>query len=382
MKTSNISTKTDKWNEERKNLLRQNYFSSQTNFVLCLDITKIGKNHSLFCALDLAARNIVGHCFIENNMKVVDVIETLTKILKDRDFLPKVQIIHSDRESLFKNEAYYEFLNQHNISASRSSAKAHENKVIERSFRTLKDIIKKKLNIDLKSKEILVNHFENFSEKAHFIKHVIEFYNNKPHKALYEMTPNNMEEALFCQNQATDIIDNHLVPALAKNDKGELANKITIFRKTVIQEYLESYIEDSKKFLISFRNETMNHLAVILKQNYTLYQQNLDLKKQMDFVESEMKVMKDKRLLKEQRALKRKNATNQKLRDSVNEKEFQGILELVKQNHFVASRRKTAFLLLYVTGLRVSTLLKFKIKHVQDLLNQGETQKPLIKRGG
>jgi len=27
--------------------------------------------------------------------------------------------------------------------------------------------------------------------------------------------------------------------ALAKNDKGELANKITIFRKTVIQEYLE-----------------------------------------------------------------------------------------------------------------------------------------------
>ena len=47
-------------------------------------------------------------------MKVVDVIETLTKILKDRDFLPKVQIIHSDRESLFKNEAYYEFLNQHN----------------------------------------------------------------------------------------------------------------------------------------------------------------------------------------------------------------------------------------------------------------------------
>lgn len=31
--------------------------------------------------------------------------------------------------------------------------------------------------------------------------------------------------------------------------------------------------------------------------------------------------------------------------------------------------------------MRVSNLLKFKIKHVQDLLNQGETQIPLIKRG-
>ena len=106
--------------------------------------------------MDLAARNIVGHCFIENNIRVDHIVETLRQILKDKDFLPKVQVIDSDKESLFKNEAYYEFLNQHNISASRSSAKAHQNKVIERSFRTLKDIIKNKLKIDLKSKEYLL----------------------------------------------------------------------------------------------------------------------------------------------------------------------------------------------------------------------------------
>lgn len=91
--------------------------------------------------------------------------------------------------------------------------------------------------------------------------------------------------------------------------------------------------------------------------------------------------MRDCRLLKEQRALKRKNANSQKMRDSMNENEFKGILELVKPNNFVASRKKTALLLLYVTGLRVSQLLKFQIKHIQQLLDKGETTIPLIKRG-
>ena len=128
-----------------------------------------------------------------------------------------------------------------------------------------------------------------------------------------------------------------------------MANKITDFKKFVVHDSFDSYIGDSKKFLMHFRNERMNHLNVFLNQNFILYEQNLNLKKQMDFVESEMKVMKDKRLLKEQRALKRKNATNRKIRDSMNENEFQGFLELVKQNHFVASRRKTAFLLLLLS---------------------------------
>ena len=85
------------------------------------------------------------------------------------------------------------------------------------------------------------------------------------------------------------------------------------------------------------------------------------MKKQLDCVEGELQLMKDQRLLKEKRALKRKSAATQHIRDSVTEQEFRGILELIKQNTFVASRRKTAFLLLYVTGLRVSNLLKLRI---------------------
>ncbi len=185
--------------------------------------------------------------------------------------------------SFFKNQTSYEFLKEDQIKASRGSAKGHEIKVIERTSRTLKGFIKNKLKIDLKSKEITLNYFQSFSEKAQFIKQVIEFYNNKPHKALYGIYPNNMEEALFCQSQSTNIIDKDFVPALAKNDKGDLANKITLFKKSVVHDSFDSYIGDSKKFLMHFRNETMSHLNDILKQNYTLYQQNLELKKQINF---------------------------------------------------------------------------------------------------
>lgn len=56
-------------------------------------------------------------------------------------------------------------------------------------------------------------------------------------------------------------------------------------------------------------------------------------------------------------------------------------MELVKQNGFVASRKKTALFLLYVTGLRVCNLLKLRIKHINELLDNGNTVIPLIKRG-
>lgn len=182
--------------------------------------------------------------------------------------------------------------------------------------------MKKRLKIDPESKEISLNHFSNFAEKAQFIKEIIEFYNNRPHGGLCNMTPNQMEEALFCQKESANIIDNQLVPFLAKNDQGAVAKQIEAFKQVVIHDYLESYIGDPRKFLERFTKETMGHLNTIIKHNYTLYQQNFDLKKQMNFVESELQFAKEERLLKAERALKRKNAITQKMRDSVSEDEL------------------------------------------------------------
>ena len=39
--------------------------------------------------------------------------------------------------------------------------------------------MKRRLKIDPKNKDISLNHFSNFAEKAQFIKEIIEFYNNR-----------------------------------------------------------------------------------------------------------------------------------------------------------------------------------------------------------
>nr|QIQ59660.1 hypothetical protein [Trebouxia sp. A1-2] len=98
-----------------------------------------------------------------------------------------------------------------------------------------------------------------------------------------------------------------------------MAKQIAGFRQFVIQDIFESYIGYSIKFFNLFREQTIDHLNNIIKQKYTLYQQNLDLEKMINFVESEVQIMKEERLLKEEKAKKRKNAITKKMRDSVNE---------------------------------------------------------------
>ncbi len=82
-------------------MVKKQYLSSKINFVICFDITYLFKNGELFCALDLAGRVIVGHCFKEKHIDTQDVIHTTRQIIRDRSFLPQINIIHTDRASHF-----------------------------------------------------------------------------------------------------------------------------------------------------------------------------------------------------------------------------------------------------------------------------------------
>lgn len=126
----------------RQHLVKHNYLSSKTNYVICIHITTISKDFQLLCVLDFPARNIVAHCFKKPPLNVQDVIQTLSKAIEDRHFLPKIQIIHSGKVSIFKNETYCNFVDSHAINISRASCKGHTNQVIERTFRTIKDLLK------------------------------------------------------------------------------------------------------------------------------------------------------------------------------------------------------------------------------------------------
>jgi len=369
---------------QKQNLIKQQYLSSKTNHVICIDITKLGTFYGYcFAAIDLAARNIVGHCYKEQPLNVQDILDCLSAIIQQRSFLPKIQIIHSDRESFFKNEQYYNFLDEHQIQISRGSTKGHDNQVIERTFRTLKDILRTQLQVDwkyksktdpLKQKGFSIKQIDEALQKA------IEIYNNKPHKALYLMSPNQMEEALFQQNyEEKNNNHNHheKVPLLARNSNSIEANEIINYKHQVIQNYAGNW----QRFFLDFRNENAQKLNQIATQNHNLYQQNLQLQEALSFVKTEMEVMQKARIRAEQRREKRQKATKQVMRDSISSDDFQFILNSVKFTGFVPARKRAAFILLYSTGLRVSNLLALTINHIKELLDKGKTFIPLNKGG-
>lgn len=216
--------------------------SSQTNYGICIDHTQLGELGFCFCAIDLASRGIVGHCFKDRPFNSLDIIDTLRKIIQERSFLPNIEIIHSDRESLFRNINYEQFLEENKIKISVGSAEAHSNQVIERFFRTFKNIVRKRLQPSwiegqkdpLKRKDI------KYQELINIVKESIEFYNDRPHRSLFGMSPNAMEEALFLQQNQTNslqIVEQKPIQPLAKNDDSVIAREIIKYKHHVIQEF-------------------------------------------------------------------------------------------------------------------------------------------------
>ena len=373
---------------QKQNLIKQQCLSSRTNHVICIDSTKLGLSYgSCFAAIDLAARNIVGHCYKQKPLNVQDILDCLSAIIKQRDFLPRISIIHSDRESLFKNEQYYQFIEEHKIQISRGSTKGHDNQVIERTFRTLKDLLRAQLQPGwkpaLKQQDPLKQKGFSIQQIDEALQKAIEIYNNKPHKALYLMTPNQMEEALFQQNyqeENNNNIQEHQtpkIPLLASNGDSKEAIEIRNYKHKVIKNYAGNW----QRFFLDFRNENAQKLNQIVTQNHDLYQQNLKLQEALTFVKNEMEVMQKARIQTEQRKEKRQKATKQIMRDSISPHDFNFILNSVKSTGFVPARKRTAFILLYSTGLRVSNLLALTINHIKDLLDKGKTVVPLNKGG-
>ena len=132
--------------KSKQDLIKNNYLSSKTNHVICTYITNLGKNGEIYVGIDIAARVVIMHCYKKEPLNVKDIIETLTMAIKHRGFLPNIKIIHSDRGSIFKNLPFQQFIEEQGIDISRGSAKGHTNQVMERTFRSLKDIIRDQMD--------------------------------------------------------------------------------------------------------------------------------------------------------------------------------------------------------------------------------------------
>lgn len=115
------------------------------------------------------------------------VLSFLVKVLEAREFANPVEVIYTDRESLFRNERFMQFLEDRNVTVSRGSSKAHNNQVVERLHRTIKQKLRKLLKDDplLGGKKFAPKKFPYhlFSEKVlnEAMNKAIELYNNSPH---------------------------------------------------------------------------------------------------------------------------------------------------------------------------------------------------------
>lgn len=392
--------------KEVRNLIMQKYISISTNYAICMDITNLGVYGQLLVAVDIAARNIVGHCYHSEAITTEHVCQTITQFAQKRSFLPKIEIIHTDRGSIFTNPEYYDCIDQHKILKSRGSSKGHQNQVVERLFRTLQNILRALILPGWKQKDPdpLKQLQLSSQEMASLIQQAIEKYNSKPHRHLEGLSPNQMEEALFLKHgnehpqEPTQLI--------VKNDNSLLAQEAIEYRRQVAQQFkgdwlrffiewkkdqeklqkqVISRIEQSKEQVIAHLIQTAKEAEAraeqIQSQYKNLYHEHLETQKHVHYLSEQAQAAQREKEEKEQRKLKKKQAKKQEIRQTVSSEEFELIINLVKGRGNAKPRRRLALVLLFLTGLRVSNLLLFKVAHGSELFEKGNTHIPLIKGG-
>lgn len=383
---------------EQQNKILNKYLSIST--AICIDVIRIGIYGEILLAIDLAGRTVVGHCYSPTYINTLEVCKTIETIQRYRAFLPKIEIIHSDFESIFNNETFYECLASLNIRSSKGLRKKNQNQVVERLNRTIKDIIRTKmLNKRWQKKEekdpFYTQKFRA-NQIAEIIKQSVEEYNQRPHTALFGLSPNHMEEALFQkhQNKATaklvtlwknDQATKELVP-LWVDDQSPIAVDIRDYKKEVA----EKYKGDWEQFFIEWKldqeqqyklvvNEIIKSVQESRAKYENLYRQHIEMQKQLEFFyQQALQVQKEKQE-KELIKLKKQQAKKLPLRDTIDPAEFYEILKMVEGKPFVKERKTLALILLYLTGLRVSNLLVFNVINGKELFEKGQTKIKLRK---
>lgn len=376
------------------NLIKQKYNSTSSNHVICIDETSLGAYGTLFLAIDLASRCVICHCYHSENLNQFLVVEALSMAIRQRSFLPPILIIHSDRGSIFKNETFSNFLTKEGIIHSRGSAEAHQNQVVERLNRTIKEILKGLLDPKwrvTKSKP-LKQCTLSFLEFGDLVKKSIEIYNSKPHRSLDNRSPNNMEEALFHTH------GNIHPKAVVLYDSKSLEYKA--YQTKVLQDFdgdwerfFMNWLEESRSNHAESLSEIrLNQAEIVttlkekaaeaLKQYETLYEKYHKIQKDLEQVLTEALMVKEAREAKESRKLARKGRKKRAIREVITLENLTLIFSLVKgRTAFQISRRRLGLILLYFTGLRVSNLLILTIQNVRDLFSEGKIKISLIKGG-
>ena len=357
---------------EYENKILQRYVSSKPNHVICIDISYFVNDKCYFVGIDLATRLIVGHFFKTSAIQVNDIVNCLSSILKARKFVNKVEIVHSDKESLFKNEIYWNFLKLNDIEISHGSSKSFNNQVVERLHRTLKYNVRKSLINQLgeSNKKLIFKRVSGDVLKQTLSTEITK-YNNTPHSSNYKLSPNSMDEAFHAYSRENEPIEGVLV------ENSKIDNEITKLRRNVAKRYAGNW----ESFFIDWRKDQAIKDERLFNNNLELQRKVDLLQQELSYISEQTKIQELDRHKRELNKIKRETALKLPLRDVISNEEFVRIIKIEKRKSYSGCRRRLALVLLYLTGLRVSNLLILSLRHVKSLFKEGKMVIPLIKKG-
>lgn len=227
------------------------------------------------------------------------------------------------------------------IEISRGSAKRHTNQV---TFRSLKNLIRDQLDSTWKSKERKEKYdpIEMISIDAQkmndIVNTAINQYNNRPHKAVSQITPFSMEKHHYNEKKEKVYNDRPLtineqsiegqdikkdqpqaivqyVPKARVLPKPEQPPKLYAFiQKKAKLDHVISTVDNQKDIIIK---DITKQLQAISQKNQEMYQLNYQLQQQMHHIKVEAEKQKVAREEGEERRNKRKNAVKAPIRETI-----------------------------------------------------------------
>ena len=422
-----------------RNFIIEKYLSKKKNHIFSVHLPRLAQDYGYcFVVTDVEARKIVELSYQTQPFDLEEIELLLVPIIDHRlPLVLQIEIRQSEQETLFEGKRYYSFLTERQIIITKNPKKNTESQQFERTFRSLKNLLRQQLKPGWREGEpdpLLTERFVFKTIKAGLMK-AKKLYNDKLHKALHGMTPNQLEEKLFLRDPGTEKREEEgasteEAPAKIKeevgleeevsNDSNQLIPVESLLKKTKSVDNLASVprskgdispydAEVENNFggnwrlyffhIINKESRKLDHVIAqtddikaqtgdikaqtddIKAQNKELLDKNMELENTLAFMKAELEIMKETRLQVQNRKMKRQNAKKQPLRDNLLPDEFQSILDSVKLSGFVPSRKKTALILLYYTGLRVSNLLLLSVHNIRELMEKGKTCISLIKGG-
>jgi site-specific recombinase XerD/transposase InsO family protein len=396
-KKENTNTKID--------LLKNRYVVADRNTFWTIDATYINSG-VLIIVIDLATRLIIGHMYLHrkkaNEFLSSHIISLLNRCIKARNIHePDKLTIHSDRGFQFTSNEFIDFSKQQGFQQSLNE-KPLNNQVSESLNNKVKKLLRLKLepfklnkNIKSNKEKDTLTYLNKLKKQTilQTIQFAIDEHNNEASTHNKEITPFNLDNALFDSNRKKPAI------SAASTKDAVNAEIVEHYRESVVFDYAIDWAQfynaqDNKQdiqFEIARReraflyeqNRTLQATIEkqgnqIERQNYLIEKQSEQLKELLDFQREKLKQI----TIKEQLKAKKAAAKKQPPRDLITPQEFKLLLNSIKLNSLKYARIKVALVLLYITGLRVANLRSFQVRHLLELLNKQSTTILINKRGG